>query len=40
LLWTPSAPFGALTKTLEITGLPPFEDGRTWQFIEAAEVGA
>ena len=35
VLWTPSAPQGALTKTLVIVGLPLDDDGRRFMFIEA-----
>lgn len=38
VLWTPTAPPGSVRKTLEITGIIPVEDGRTFSFLEAADV--
>jgi len=40
LLWTPSAPAGAPRQTLAITGILPVDDGRVFQFLEAAKVPA
>ena len=40
LLWTPSAPAGALRQTLAINGVIPCEDGRTYLYLEAAQVAA
>lgn len=41
LLWTPSAPAGAQRQTLALTGPPlPCEDGRTFMYLEAAQVAA
>jgi head-tail adaptor len=39
-LWTPSWPPGVPPKTLAISGVPLEGDGRSYQFIEAAEVAA
>lgn len=38
LLWTPTAPQGSPEQTLTITGILPCEDGRTYQYLEAAKV--
>lgn len=40
LLWTPSAPAGVSRHVLEIAGVLPFDDGRTWQILEASEVAS
>jgi head-tail adaptor len=41
LLWTPSAPAGAQRQTLALIGPPlPCEDGRTFMYLEAAQVAA
>ncbi len=41
LLWQPSAPQGAQRQTLALTGPPlPCDDGRTFMYLEAAQVAA
>jgi head-tail adaptor len=37
-LWTPTWPAGSARRTLEITGVPPVGDGRTFMYIEAHEA--
>lgn len=36
--WTPRWPVGATAKTLQILGVLPVDDGRSWLFLEAGEV--
>ena len=39
LYWTPSWLSGAANrKTLAITGIVPYDDGRTWMWVDAGEV--
>ena len=38
LRWTPRYPTGAAEKTLEISGVLPWDDGRLYMLIEAGEV--
>ena len=40
LLWMPSAPAGAVRKTLVIAGVIPCGDGRQFSYVECAEVAA
>lgn len=40
LLWQPTAPAGARRQTFSITGLLPVDDGRIFQYLEAAQVSA
>ena len=40
LLWIPSAPAGAVRKTLVIAGVIPCEDGREFSYVECSEVAA
>lgn len=34
ILWTPSWPAGSALRTLEITGVAPWSDGREWALLE------
>jgi SPP1 family predicted phage head-tail adaptor len=38
VVWTPQWPPGAVTHTLEIQGIAPFEDGRQFAVLECAEI--
>ena len=40
VLWQPTAPAGARRQTLSITGILPMDDGRVFQYLEAAQVAA
>lgn len=39
-VWTPSWPPNATARTLEIAGVLPVEDGRTWAHLDCSGVGA
>jgi SPP1 family predicted phage head-tail adaptor len=40
VLWTPSWPPGAVRQVLEISGVVPDDDGRTYMFLECAQTSA
>lgn len=36
--WTPTWPMDATARTLEIHGVVPMDDGRTWMYLDCGEV--